>query len=385
MAAPQTFLTGNGDAARTLVVVFLRGGADGLSLVPPLADDGYHRARPRIAIKPADAVKLDGFFGLNPLLRDLEPAWKEGALAIIHAVGSEDTTRSHFEAQDLMEHGGLAAGGWLGRFLRHRKGAAHGPLSAIALGRSLPECLRGAPAATAMTSLKDFSLGAPAKFLQQLGGLYTANSNALGTAGRDTLAALRRIDELRAADYKPAHGAEYARDYFSQGLRQIAQLVKARVGLEAASLDLNGWDSHLSQETVMNPELLKLNRGLSAFHRDLGPLMATTTVVVMTEFGRRVEENSAFGTDHGRASAMLVLGGGAKGGRVLGKWPGLTRDVLEGPGDLPVTTNYRDVLAPILARHGAGDLAQVFPDFPLAPLPDLAFLAEPRAEKFRKT
>jgi uncharacterized protein (DUF1501 family) len=368
MAAAQTFLTGNGDERRALVVVFLRGGADGLSLVPPIGDAGYHRARPRIAIKPADAVKLDGFFGLNPLLRDLEPAWKEGALALIHAVGSEDATRSHFEAQDLMEHGGLAGGGWLGRFLRHRKGASHGPLSAIALGRSLPECLRGAPAATAMTSLKDFSLGAPAKFLDQLGRLYGATPTALGPAGRDTLAALRRIEQLHAADYKPANGAEYAGDYFSQGLRQVAQLIKARVGLEAASVDLNGWDSHLSQESVMNPEVTKLNKGLAAFHRDLGPLMATTTVVVMTEFGRRVEENSAFGTDHGRASAMLVLGGGVQGGRVLGAWPGLTRDILEGPGDLPVTTNYRNVLAPILVRHGAADLAQVFPDFNLAPL-----------------
>ena len=372
MAQPkttQTFMTGNGDAQRALVVVFLRGGADGLSLVPPLADDGYHRARPRIAVKPADAVKLDGFYGLHPLLKDLEPAWKDGALAVIHAVGSEDATRSHFEAQDLMEHGGLAAGGWLGRFLRHRKGATAGPLSAIALGRALPECLRGAPAATAMTSLKDFSIGAPPNFLTQLGRLYAANTGTLAAAGRDTLAALRRIEELRAEDYKPAHGAEYAGDYFSQGLRQVAQLIKARVGLEAASVDVNGWDSHLSQGAVMDPEMIKLSKGLSAFYGDLGPrLMATTTVVVMTEFGRRVEENSAFGTDHGRASAMFVLGGGVKGGRTLGKWPGLTREVLEGPGDLPVTTNYRDVLAPILNRHGAGDLAPVFPDFKLAPL-----------------
>lgn len=186
MAQPkttQTFMTGNGDAQRALVVVFLRGGADGLSLVPPLADDGYHRARPRIAVKPADAVKLDGFYGLHPLLKDLEPAWKDGALAVIHAVGSEDATRSHFEAQDLMEHGGLAAGGWLGRFLRHRKGATAGPLSAIALGRALPECLRGAPAATAMTSLKDFSIGAPPNFLTQLGRLYAANTGTLAAAG----------------------------------------------------------------------------------------------------------------------------------------------------------------------------------------------------------
>src|SRR5947208_3545381 len=157
MAAPQTFLTGNGDQRQTLVVIFLRGGADGLNLVAPLQDDGYYNARPRIAIKKSQAVSLDGFYGLNPLLRDLEPAYKDGALAIIHAAGSEDTTRSHFEAQDLMEHGGITSGGWLGRFLRASTDLEAGPLSAVALGKSVPECLRGAPAATVFQSLEEFS------------------------------------------------------------------------------------------------------------------------------------------------------------------------------------------------------------------------------------
>ena len=154
----QTLITGKGDERRTLVVVFLRGGADGLSLVPPLGDDDYHRARPRIGIARKDAVALDGFFGLHPLLRELEPAWKEGDLAIVHGAGSEDTTRSHFEAQDLMEHGGIVAGGWLGRFLRFKQGGTSGALSCVAVGATLPECLLGAPSATAMQSLEDFSL-----------------------------------------------------------------------------------------------------------------------------------------------------------------------------------------------------------------------------------
>src|SRR4249919_139477 len=159
MSAVQSFLTGNGDQRQTMVVVFLRGGADGLNLVAPLEDDGYYRSRPRIAIGRKNAVPLDGFYGLNPLLKALEPAYQDGALAIIHAAGSEDVTRSHFEAQDLMEHGGITGGGWLGRFLRALNQTGSGPLAAVALGKAIPECLRGSPAATVLQSLDDFSLG----------------------------------------------------------------------------------------------------------------------------------------------------------------------------------------------------------------------------------
>lgn len=367
----QTSLTGNGDNLKTLVVVFLRGGADGLNMVAPTHDDGYYRARPRIAIKAEDAVKLDGDFGLNPLLKELETPFKDGALAVVHAAGSEDSTRSHFEAQDLMERAGEVAGGWLGRYLLFRGTTATGALAAIAMGRALPECLRGSPAATVLRSLEDFSLGKGGGKLQDsLEKLYTRERDALGASARDTLDALRRIERLRNAAYAPAHGADYERDDFAQGLKQIARLIKARVGLEAVSLDLGGWDSHLTQSAIMDPLMRRLGNGLGAFYRDLGRTMEHVTVVVMTEFGRRLGENSAFGTDHGRGSVMLVLGGGVKGGRVLSKWPGLTPDVLEGPGDLPVTINYRDVLAPVLRRHHpATDLAKVFPAYPLQPQP----------------
>ncbi len=369
MSNVQTFLTGNGDNPRALVVVFLRGGADGLNLVAPLEDDGYYRARPRIAIAKKNAVPLDGFYGLNPLLKDLEPIYKDGALAIVHAVGSEDATRSHFEAQDLMEHGGEVAGGWLGRFLRFRPKAAAGPLSAIAFGRVIPECLRGAPAATVMQSLDDFSLGAKSAALsRELNKLYALEKDFLGDAGRDTFDALRRIENLRSTPYQPTADADYGRDEFAQGLKQVARLIKARVGMEAASVDLNGWDSHFNQGTIMDPRMVQLSKGLAAFCRDMGKAMETTTVVVMTEFGRRVAENSAFGTDHGRGGVMFVLGGGTKGGRVLGRWPGLKSDLLEGPGDLPVTTNYRNVLARVLQRHGGGDDSKlIFPDFNIEP------------------
>jgi len=368
----QTFLTGNGDSRETLVVIFLRGAADGLSLVAPIEEDAYFRARPRIAIKKKEAVPLDGFFGLHPLLGELEPAWKEGDFAIVHGAGSEDQTRSHFEAQDLMEHGGLAAGGWLGRFLRARPEATSGALSCVAVGRLLPESLLGAPSATVMENLGDFSLGASSPgFARELQQLYARESDHLSVAARDTFDAIGRLDAMRSATYQPANGAVYdPKDDFAQGLQQIARLIKGRVGLEAASIDIGGWDSHFTQQTVIEPLLKRLGGGLAAFRRDLGADFQRTTVVVMTEFGRRVQENSAFGTDHGRGSVMFVLGGGVRGGKVYGPWPGLKEEHLEGPGDVPVINNYRNVLAPILRRHGATQesLASVFPGFELKPV-----------------
>lgn len=380
MNSPQAFVTGNGDQRRTLVVVFLRGGADGLSLVAPVEDDDYYRARPRLALSKAAALKLDGFFGLNPLLKELHALYQEGTMAIVHCAGSEDDTRSHFEAQDLMEHGGLNGGGWLGRFLRSRHSHANlagaapdrprlSALSAVALGSELPESFRGAPAVSVMQSVEDFSIGSTsAALVPELERLYGLESDFLGQAGRDTIDALRRIEKLRSTRFQAENGAMYGNDGFAQGLRQIARLIKARVGLEAASLDLGGWDSHFTQGTLIEPLMVKLARGLAAFRQDLGRWMESTTVVCMTEFGRRVRENASFGTDHGRGSVMLVMGGGVRGGRVIGTWPGLKIGVLEGPGDLPVKVNYRNVLAPILARNGARDLERIFPHFKLEPV-----------------
>jgi uncharacterized protein (DUF1501 family) len=372
----ETHISGNRDDQRTLVVVFLRGAADGLTLVPPIEDDNYHKFRPRLAVQKKDAVMLDGFFGLHPNLAALEPAWKDGDLCIVHGAGGESDTRSHFEAQELMEHGGPAAGGWLGRFLRIQRPVAS-PLSAVALAPTLPELLSGAPAAAAFESLAEFSLGGdgrkekvPAEFPRELRRLYELETDALRDAARTTFDALARIEAIDPGGL-PGNGATYDEgDSFAHGLRQVAQLIKADVGLDAASVDLGGWDSHFTQKTLIEPLMLRLAKGLAAFRQDLGARMATTTVVVMTEFGRRVAENSAFGTDHGRGSAMFVLGGGVKGGRVIGPWPGLKPEMLDGPGDLPVWNNYRDVLAPVLTRHGANAemLGKVFPDFGLKPL-----------------
>ncbi len=363
-------INGNGDAQQTLVVVFLRGGADGLTLVAPVEDDRYYHARPRIAVAKSDAVPLDDMFGLHPLLAPLKPAYTEGHLAILHAAGSEDDTHSHFDAQDFMEHGGsLAAGGWLGRFLRYRQreGEAEGggPLAAIALGRKFPECLRGAPSVTVMQSLDDFSLGnGSGPMTAELARLYGAQPDALASAGRDTLQALSRIESMRNAVYAPQNGAQYGTDSFSQGLKQAAQLIKAKVGVEAVSVDLEGWDSHFAQSTLVEPLMRQLAQGLAAFRLDLGKSIDSTTTIVMTEFGRRVQENSSFGTDHGSGGVMFAMGGGIRGGRMLGKWPGIEADSLTGPGDLAVAYNYRNLIAPVLSRMGAGgQLGQIFPDW----------------------
>jgi len=365
-----TALNTNGDDQETLVVVFLRGGADGLTLVPPIEDDNYYRARPRIATAKQDAVRLDNLFGLHPLLAPLQPIYTEGHLAVLHAAGSEDDTHSHFDAQDFMEHGGeFAAGGWLGRFLRYRprpgNAEAGGPLSAIALGSRFPECLRGAPSVTVMQSLDDFALGSnTTPITAELDRLYRTQPDSLASAGRDTLNALARIESMRNNVYTPANNAAYGTDNFSQGLKQTAQLIKARVGLEAVAIDLEGWDSHFGQSTVVEPLMRQLAQGLAAFYADLGPAIHHTTTLVMTEFGRRVQENSSFGTDHGSGSAMFAMGGGIRGGRVLGKWPGLAPATLTGPGDVPVAYNYRNLVAPVLSRMGAGpQLKSIFPDF----------------------
>ncbi len=366
-----TFVSEQRDPTGTLVVVFLRGGADGLNMVVPHGDDRYHAARPGIGIRKPDLADLDGFFGLNRHLQPLHAWWQSGDLALVHCAGSEDESRSHFEAQDFMEHGGLAAGGWLGRFLRVRPDAGQSPLTAVAIGATLPECLRGAPSCAAIQSLDQFGLGpgVPPGFLQSLAQLYGSAPRELGPAGRDALAALDRIQSLTASPYAPARGAAYAADSFAAGLTQVARLIKGRVGLQAATLDLGGWDSHITQSVIMDPPMQRLAAGLHAFATDLGPEeLARTQIVVMTEFGRRVAENSAAGTDHGRGGVMFLLGGGIAGGKVHVEWPDLATQ-LAGPGDLPVLHNYRDLLAPILTRQAPGtDLAKVFPGHELRPV-----------------
>lgn len=354
---------------RTLVLVFLRGGADGLTLVPPVVEDAYHRARPTLAIKAGSGHRLDDRFALHPLLKPLGRWFDDGRLSVIPACGSDDDTRSHFYAQDLMDHGGHnVSGGWLGRFLRQAQGGSGlGVLEAVTLGSAVSESLRGAPTATAFTSLADLG-GDDDQALMGAFGALTSRDALLGGPALAALAANERLDVLRRSADHPANGATYptsavhgdAAAEFGTRLRLTARLIQAKVGLKVACVDLDGWDSHFVQDTVLPGRITALGEGLSSFATDLGTDLDHVSVVVISEFGRRVEENTSLGTDHGRGGACLILGGGTTGG-VQGTWPGLDSDFLEGPGDVAVANDYRAVVWPVLKRHGATDAGEIFP------------------------
>lgn len=381
-----------------LVTIFLRGGADGLNIVVPHGDDNYLKLRPTLGIAaPAgrlpvaqtrrdQALDLDGFFGLHPALSPLHPLYRDGNLALVQACGSMDNSRSHFEAMATVECGcagegapahqstlgAATAGGWLARHLANMPSPTASPLRAVAFGSTMPEVLRGATNATAIESLSDFHLSLPGVANSQhddmrdaLAALYRDGRDEIARAGRETLGVLKTINRLDPAQYKPHHGATYPTSELGRGLKQVACLLRARVGLEVACLDRGGWDTHIAQGGSvgwMALQLADVAQSLAAFARDLKDQMQRVTVVVMSEFGRRAGENSGLGTDHGRAGAMMVWGG-VRGGQVYGRWPGLAPDQLEAPGDLRVTTDYRDVLAEILARRiGNKSTPAVFPD-----------------------
>ncbi|QQS48792.1 MAG: DUF1501 domain-containing protein [Acidobacteriota bacterium] len=377
-------------AEHTLVCVFLRGGADTLNLVVPYGDDRYYSLRPTIAIPPpkgsaesADAaIRLDDFHAFHPKMLPLVPLFREGRLGVVQAVGSDNSSGSHFEAQDQIEHGEGAGrtigGGWLGRHLRTRTGNDLTPLSAVAIGPTAPESLRGAPSVSAIKSIDELQLVSiatePATVKNALSALYDAEPGMLREPGRTTLELLSRVESLRAKSYRPQNGAAYPEDDFGSGLREIARLIKAGVGLEVACLDLGGWDTHFFQGTtdgLQADQIDILSRGLAAFDSDLKSLRDRVTVVVMTEFGRRVYENGSLGTDHGRGFALLALGGRINGGRIHGKWPGLEEEDAGwlGPAGLKVLIDYRSVLSEILQKVLNNPRTdQVFPGFMPQPI-----------------
>ena len=378
LLAPET--TGE----RTLVCVFLRGAADTLNMVIPHGDDEYFKLRPTIAIPQSAGLRLDSFYAFHPNLAPLLPAFNEGRLGVVQAVGTDNPSGSHFEAQDQMEHGEgygrTVGGGWLGRYLRQRGNLT--PLSAVAIGSTIPESLRGAPTASAIESLEEVQIKTPgndaaavAAVSAVLSALYGAEVGTVGMAGKVTLDLLQRVESLRGATYTPENGATYLDDNFSHGLKEIARLIKARVGLEVACLDLGNWDTHFFQGSTagLQADLIsQLAGGLAAFDKDLGKERDRVTTLVITEFGRRTYENSSLGTDHGRGFACFALGGLVKGGKVHGRWPGLIdessseTDALNpvGPSGLKVLIDYRSVLAEVLTkflRHREAN--QVFPKF----------------------
>jgi len=374
---------GQGLRGDVLISVFLRGAADILNMVVPHGDDAYYNLRPTLGIpRPDDrradpssrTIDLDGFFGLHPKLSPLVGAWQAGHMAIVHACGAPDESRSHFKAMELMERGVEdergPASGWIGRHLASLETGNPSPLRAVALGEIPQRSLSGAVPVTALRSIADFHLAGDAHALAQmqaaLNSLYSGTDPVSGI-GRETL---QILDALQATDplaYNSATDPAYPESDFGLGLRQIAILIKAEVGLEVAAIDLGGWDTHFAQGGSVGQmaELMwDLASGLAAFHADLRDQADRLTVVVMSEFGRRAAENGSLGTDHGHGSLMILLGGHVSGGKIHGSWPGLAEDQLVGPGDLAVTTDYRDVLGEVcLRRLGNPALGEIFPGF----------------------
>lgn len=363
---------------RQLIAIFQRGAVDGLNMVVPFADADYYRARPSLAIGPpgssgAAAIDLDSFFALHPRLAVLKPFWDRRMLAIVHACGSHDPTRSHFDAQDFMESatpGVKSTGdGWLNRYLQTGRLSPASAFRAVSFTQQLPRALQGVAPAVAMNQLAQFGVrggGLGASFEEQYA---TAADRVLNRTGRDAFDAIRTLDAAAPAQYQPQHGADYPRSPFGQALKQIAQLAKADVGLEIAFAEVGGWDTHVNQGAAQGQLATRLDdfgRGIASLVTDLGDRMADTVVLTMSEFGRAVNENGNRGTDHGHGNAMMVIGGGVHGGRVYGKWPGLAREQRYDGRDLAVTTDFRDVFAEILVRHlGLPDPSTVFPGYPI--------------------
>ena len=364
---------------KVLIAIFQRGGADGLSMVPPIGDPQYYALRPTLAIpRPGDgelsAVALDDTFGLHPALAPLKRFYDGGSLAIIHAVGSPKPTRSHFDAQDFMEAGTpgeLSQDGWLNRAMQAAPQNPSSAFRAVALQQNLPRSLFGTVPAVAMGSIGDFKLRTgrlSTLASRSFESLYTrALDVAIRNTGGETFEALHLIEDAKLEEMPAQNGAEYPNSPLAKRLRDIARLIRADIGLEIAATDCGGWDTHVSQGNAQGQlagRLKELGDSLAAFAIDLGDQMADVCVVTMTEFGRTVRENGNRGTDHGTASAMMVLGGGVRGRRVLGNWRGLSEPNLYEGRDLAVGTDFRAVLAEVLASHlGISKLTPVFPGF----------------------
>jgi len=368
---------------KQLVVLFQRGAADGLNIIVPFSEPNYYRLRPTIAIPQprrggADAaIDLDGYFGLHPSLAPLEALFRKDQLAIVHAAGSPDPTRSHFDAQDFMESGtpGVKAteDGWLNRAMEAVPEENASPFRAVAMGPNLPRMLHGSASAIALPDLRQFKVmpQSPAMAATVQGGfeaMYAQTvDHALHGTGTETFEAIDMLRKVDPSKYAPENGAQYPTSRLGQSLQQIGHLLKANIGVEVLFVDCGGWDNHVNEGGVQGQlsNLLKdLGQGLAGFHQDMGDRMQDIVVVTMSEFGRTAKENGNRGTDHGHANCMFVMGGDVKGGRVYGAWPGLADHQLNEGRDLALTTDFRLVLGEILSKHnGVLDLNAVFPGF----------------------
>jgi uncharacterized protein (DUF1501 family) len=364
---------------KILIAVFQRGAVDGLNMIVPFGEKAYYDARPSIAIpRPGQdngAIDLDGFFGMHPRMAPLAPYFQRGELAVVHASGSHDDTRSHFDAQDYMESGTpgrkSTRDGWMNRYLQHRQEHEQKstPFRAVALTQAMPRTLQGNAPALAIGRLGQFGIRAGRDGDVMAAGFEAQYAQAadalLGSTGREAFDAVRMMQDANPGGYAPANGAEYPASGFGQAMQQIAQIVKADLGLEVAFAELGQWDHHANEGGATGQIANRLNdfsRGIATFAQDMGDRMADVVVVTMSEFGRTVRENGNRGTDHGHGNAMLVLGGSVNGGKVYGQWPGLDREQLWQGRDLAITTDFRDVFAECVTSHlGARDVSGIFP------------------------
>jgi uncharacterized protein (DUF1501 family) len=380
-AAVPSFLTraafGVASAAsnKRLVVIFQRGAADGLNIVIPHAEPSYFTMRPSIAISRSQVIDLNGFFGLHPAMTSFKPLWDQGHLAIVHAAGSPDTTRSHFDAQDYMESGtpGVKSttDGWLNRIMQS-EAASDTPFRAVALGTSLPRILSGKASVVAVSNVNSFSIANGNPAAAPLGNTFEAMyaqsvDSVLHGTGNETFEAVKMLKAANPQHYTPAAGADYPKGRFGDALKQTAQLIKANLGVQIAFTDIGGWDHHVNEgaaEGQLANVLRDFSQSIAAFWTDLGPLGEDTVIATMSEFGRTARENGNRGTDHGHANVMFLLGGPVKGGRVYGQWPGLDPAQLNEGRDLALTTDFRRVLGEAVSKHlGNAQLNAVFPGF----------------------
>jgi uncharacterized protein (DUF1501 family) len=374
---------------KRLVVIFQRGAADGLNIVVPHGERAYYAMRPSINIPRKEVLDLDGFFGLHPSLSPFQPLWKQRHLAIVHAAGSPDPTRSHFDAQDFMESGTpgvkVTEDGWLNRTLHSLPTSApsQSAFRAIALGPSLPRILSGEERAVAVNNINDFSVGGQNPKATPISNTFEAMyehsvDTVLHGTGQETFDAVRMLKAADPGKYKPAAGADYPNGRFGDSLKQLAQLIKANLGVQIAFADIGGWDHHVNEGSTQGQianVLHEFSQSLAAFWTDLGDLAEDTVVITMSEFGRTARENGNRGTDHGHANVMFVMGGPVKGGKVYGHWPGLEQTQLYEGRDLAVTTDFRQVLGEAVQRHlGNKNLNEVFPGFDNQPGKFLKYL-----------
>ena len=365
---------------KILITIFQRGAVDGLNMIVPFGERDYYAARPSIAVKKPNgtdgAVDLDGFFGLHPRMASLKPLWDSRQLAIVHATGSPDTTRSHFDAQDYMETAtpGVKStqDGWLNRYLHAKEHAEATPFRAVALAPQMPRSLQGLEPALAMGQIGQFGIraGQATDMVQaSFESEYAAAADkVLNKTGGQAFDAMRMLKSADPTKYQPENGADYPRSGYGDALRQIAQLVKADVGLEVAFAEAGGWDTHVNQGSSAGQLAGRLDdfaRGIAALARDLGDRMSDVVILTMSEFGRAVAENGNRGTDHGHGNAMMIIGGqSVRGGKVYGRWPGLAREQRYDGRDLAVTTDFRSVFAEVVTGHlGVTDTRSIFPGF----------------------